>query len=389
MRPSGVFNVSYQQDMAIYRTRVDWFWGIVILIALFGLPLLTSEGPFFEKNALVSNVLTGVLTRAFIAIIAVTGLNILLGYTGQISLGHAAFIMVGAYSSQVMVDQWGIPFWFALPIAALFTGLVGILFGLPSLRVRGFYLAMATLAAQFIIPWFIKHYDGAWFETGILSWFGPISDLLADTDLGGVNGRRVSAPVLFGERLNNNFSMYYVTLIVLLISAAAARNIIRSRVGRALISVRDNDLAAEQLGINVFRYKLMAFFIAAVYAGLAGSLQAHSAQSITPETFNIQRSINLLGMLIIGGLGFPLGPTFGSLFFYFVDDLLIPRIRPFLQDHLTSVLPMINPLNVEPSLLPMMFGMALIAFLIFEPRGLAYRWAVLQASWMLRPFSQV
>lgn len=206
--------------------------------------------------------------------------------------------------------------------------------------------------------------------------------------MGGATGRQVSAPELFGVTFRTNLSMYYVCLISVLIFAGAARNIIRSRVGRALLSVRDNDLAAEQLGINVFHYKLVAFFIAAVYAGIAGSLYAHSARSISPDVFNLQDSINYLGMLIIGGLGFPLGATFGVSFFYLMNNFVIPEVRPVLQDNLPSIIPFIESSNIEPALLPMMFGMTLVLFLIFEPRGLAHRWAIIQASWRLRPFSQ-
>jgi branched-chain amino acid transport system permease protein len=390
MRPSGVYDVTYEQDMSIYRTRVDWFWGILILLTLFILPLMTAESPFFDSDltSIVSVTNIGIITRVFIFMIAVMGLNILMGYTGQISLGHAAFMMVGAYASQVIADQAGLGFWIALPLAALFTGGIGILFGLPSLRVKGFYLAMATLAAQFIIPWFIKEFEGSWFEGGVGGAFGPISEALASIELGGATGRQVNPPVLFGEKLTSNLSMYYVALVAVLILGGAARNLVRTRIGRALISVRDNDLAAEQLGIDVFRYKLLAFFVAAVYAGIAGSLLAHSNQNVSPDSFNLQRSINLLGMLIIGGLGFPLGPTFGVSFFFLLSDIIIPRARPFLQDNLHSVLPFIDPANIDPALLPLIFGITLIVFLIFEPRGIAHRWAIIQASWKLRPFSQ-
>lgn len=434
LRPSGVFETTYEQDTAIYRTRVDWFWGMTILLILLILPLLSSESPFFDAGAPVSVATIGIATRIFVFIIAVSGLNILLGYTGQISLGHAAFLMVGAYTSQALVDQGGVTFWLAVPISALFTGLVGLLFGIPSLRVRGFYLAMATLAAQFMIPWFIKHYKGSWvagnewewiaYAVGALgglsagyflgqqwfSWhkqrqgislaFGAILalvgvlgspivlDFLRKIDLGGATGKAVSAPVLFGETLNTNLSMYYVVFVMMLLLAGAARNLVRSRIGRALISVRDNDLAAEQLGIDVFRYKLLAFFIAAIYAGFAGSLYAHSARSISPDAFNIQDSILYVGMLIIGGVGFPLGPTFGVTFFYLINDFFIPEVRPWLREQLPSVLTFVDSGNIDPALLPILFGSTLMIFLIFEPRGLAYRWAILQASWKLRPFSQ-
>ncbi len=387
LRPSGIYNVRYEQDMSIYRTRVDWFWGAVILALLFGVPFLTREGPFDLNIMSVS--LLSTLTRVGIFIIIVTGLNLLMGYAGQISLGQAAFVMVGAYTSQVLVDQKGVTFWLALPLSALFTGLVGLIFGIPSLRVRGFYLAMATLAAQFIIPWFIKSYEGEWFESGFWESTGFIGEFLRGIDLGGATGKSVPAPELFGTKFNNEFSMYYVVLITMLVCAAAARNLIRSRVGRALISVRDNDLAAEQLGINVFRYKLLAFFIAAVYAGIAGSLQAHSNQSISPDAFNLPTSINYLGMLIVGGVGFPLGPALGVAFFFLIRDFIIPEVRPFLQEQLPTVLPFIDSTNIEPALLPLLFGVTLMIFLIYEPRGMAYRWALIQTAWKLRPFSQI
>lgn len=387
MRPSGIYNVNYEQDMSIYRTRVDWFWGIVILLTLLGLPLLTREGPF-DLN-LMSVSLLSTFTRVGIFIIIVTGLNLLMGYAGQISLGQAAFVMVGAYTSQVLVAQKGVTFWLALPISALVTGLVGLIFGIPSLRVRGFYLAMATLAAQFIIPWFIKSYEGEWFESGFWEATGFIGDFLREIDLGGATGKSVPAPELFGKTLNNELGMYYVVLVVMLLCAGAARNLIRSRVGRALISVRDNDLAAEQLGINVFRYKLLAFFIAAIYAGIAGSLQAHSNQSISPDAFNLQISIQYLGMLIVGGVGFPLGPALGVAFFFLIRDFIIPEVRPLLQEQLPNILPFVDQTNIEPALLPLLFGATLMVFLIYEPRGMAYRWALIQTAWKLRPFSQV
>jgi len=388
IRPSGIYDVTYEQDMSIYRTRVDWFWGIFIVGFLILLPLLTNEGPL--GSSMLSVAFIGTITNIFIFIIAVSGLNILLGYTGQISLGQAAFIMVGAYSSQVLVDQFGWNFFLAFPVVILFTGFVGILFGLPSLRVKGFYLAMATLAAQFIIPWFIKAYEGTWFDDGLFGSFGILSEWLAAINLGGATGKQVSAPTIpFTDIvLRSNLSMYYVALMMVIIFGGAARNLVRSRIGRALISVRDNDLAAEQLGINVFRYKLLAFFLSAVYAGAAGALFAHSARSISPDAFNLQDSIEYLGMLIIGGLGFPLGATFGVAFFFLVEDNLIPRIRPIFRDFLPDILPFIDPVNIDSALLPMLFGLTLVIFLIFEPRGLAYRWAIMQASWKLRPFSQ-
>src|SRR5690606_15455154 len=182
----------------------------------------------------------------------------------QISLGQAAFMLVGGYTSALVTTHLGMPFPLAILIAGLTTGLVGLLFGLPSLRVKGFYLAMATLAAQFIIPWTTRH--------------------LFPSLLGGTSGRiDVPVPVIFGISFSEVTNYYYISLIVLVITTVMVLNISRSRLGRAFISLRDNDLAAELLGVNLFGYKLRAFFIASFLAGVAGALKAHSQRGVGTE----------------------------------------------------------------------------------------------------------
>ncbi|PJF41788.1 MAG: branched-chain amino acid ABC transporter permease, partial [Phototrophicales bacterium] len=331
MRPSGIYDTNYVQAGAIFRTRVDWFWTIVILVGLILLPQFSSLGSL--GFSFVSSSFLALLTTGGILIIAITGLNLLLGYTGQISLGQAAFMMVGAYTAAVLARETEVPFIIGLPIAALISGIVGLIFGLPSLRVKGFYLAMATLAAQYIIPWAINNYNGSWFN------------------LGKNQPMPLPRTSVLGFQIENNMHEYYLVLVFLIITAAAARNLVRSRVGRAWISIRDNDLAAEQLGINVFLYKVLAFFVCAVYAGIAGYLDAHISGSVSPDayappSFAPLYSIEMLAMLVIGGAGYPLGPTFGVVFYKFVDRYVVEFLNDIAVDYLPSILTTIDPENI-------------------------------------------
>ena len=371
LRPAGDFDRSYQQDMAVLRKRWQYVLLLLFLVWLFALPYIASES------------LVSLVNRIGIFIIAVQGLNILTGYTGQISLGQAAFMTVGGYISALLVGVWGWSFFLALPVAGLGAGLVGLLFGLPSLRVKGFYLVMATLSAQFIVPWFTRN---IWKDV-----------------LNGAQGINVPVPVLSLPVINSTcflgttfdpetaaclyrFStptqFIHITLIVLIISTIAAHNIARSRLGRAFISIRDNDLAAELLGIDLFAYKLRAFFIASVYAGVAGALLAHNLRHLNSETIGLNDSIIMLGMLIVGGLGSSVGPIFGTTLIIFLEELatvLTPIIINMFPE---------NAGGIGAALRPFIFGLALTVFLIFEPRGLAYRWRLMKAAWRLRPFAR-
>ncbi len=378
IRPAGIFDTTYEQDIALNRTRTDKFLQYGGLVALLLIPLLTSRS-FLGLNILPDYVVVTINTIA-IFVIAAQGLNILIGYTGQISLGHAAFMAVGAYSGALLAKGFAIPigesmlqigpfsFWIALPLAALFTGLVGLLFGLPSLRVKGFYLAMATLAAQFIIPWIIEH---------------PLQPYTnAPEILQGIPQPTIG-PLVFARPIE----MYYIIVPLSVLLMLASRNIMRTRVGRAFISIRDNDLAAELLGINVFWYKLQSFFLSSLYAGIAGALIAFERNAITTETFSLETSIALLAMLVIGGAGYPKAALFGVAFVRLLTDVIIPAIGPAFNSTLTALLPFVDGTNIGPSLQPIIFGVALVIFLIFEPRGLAYRWEVLRIAWKIRPFA--
>ena len=349
LRPAGEFDTSYAEDMATIRRKWQWILLFAFLVSLYTLPLYASQS------------LVALVNRICITVIAIQGLNLLTGYTGQISLGQAAFMTAGGYISAILVNQSGWPFYLSMPAAALGAGLIGLLFGLPSLRVKGFYLVMATLAAQFIIPWFSRN---------------AFKDLL-----NGAQGLNVAVPTLFGLEINTPQRYLMLTLTVLIVTTVVAHNVSRSRLGRAFITIRDNDLAAEVLGVNLFRVKLQAFFLAAMYAGLAGALAAHQLRHINSETFNLIDSIIFMGMLVIGGLGSNLGPFFGAI----VVEMLI-EIATVLGPVFSDILPS-TAYGAVQALRPLFFGSALMLFLIFEPRGLAYRWNVIKAAWRLRPFS--
>ncbi|MCE7946266.1 MAG: branched-chain amino acid ABC transporter permease [Chloroflexi bacterium CFX4] len=363
IRPSGVFDTTYTQEMRINRTRFDQILSAGFLGVILLLPLLSRSGPFGID--LVQPGFIGTVERIAILMIAVQGLNLLVGYTGQITLGQAAFMAVGAYSTAILM-RGGVSFWVALPLASLFSGVVGLIFGLPSLRVKGFYLAMATLAAQFIIPWLLRN---------------PLAPLT-----NGSSPLPVPRADLFGQEISG-LSLYYVLIIACLLAMIVARNLIRTRTGRAFVSIRDNDVAAELLGINVFAYKLRAFFVCAVFAGLAGGLLAIEARSISPDRFDLRTSIELLAMLIIGGAGFSQAPIFGVSVLAILRETLIPGITPTLQEWLPRLLPFVDSVNINAAIAPLIFGVVIIAFLIIEPRGLAYRWEIFKISWKLRPFS--
>ena len=371
LRPAGDFDRSYEQDMAVLRKRWQYVVLLAFLLLLFALPYVASESTVSLVN------------RICIFMIAVQGLNILTGYTGQISLGQAAFMTVGGYISALLVGQAGWSFFLALPVAGLGAGLVGLLFGLPSLRVKGFYLVMATLSAQFIIPWFTRN---LWPDVlnGAQGINVPVPviqlPVISNTCFLGTTFDAETAACLY--RFSTPTQFIHITLIVLIISTIAAHNISRSRLGRAFISIRDNDLAAELLGINLFSYKLRAFFIASVYAGVAGALLAHNLRHLNSETIGLNDSVIMLGMLIVGGLGTSVGPIFGTTLIILLEEMATVLTPPII-----NMFPG-NAGGIGAALRPFIFGLALTLFLIFEPRGLAYRWRLIKAAWRLRPFAR-
>ncbi len=343
----GDFKESYEKDMEIYQT---WFhrtclYGFIILLYLF--PMFGSKYLLYVGNIMA------------IGVIGAIGLNILTGFAGQISLGHGAFIGVGAYACAYFTSDLGMSFWVAMPLAGVVTAVIGMIFGIPSLRLKGLYLAIATLAAQFIIEYVIVHWDKV---------------------TNGVLGKLVDSPHIGSFVFNTDKSYFYLSITIAIIMTIFAKNIIRTKTGRAFVSIRDNYIAAEIIGVDIFKYKLLAFAISSFYAGIAGSLWAHYLTLISPEHFTIGVSIEYLAMIIIGGLGSLIGSIFGAVFM-----IALPEFLRFVSSILGQHYPAVT--NAFAAIREGVFGLVIIFFLIYEPKGMAHRWEMIKAYWKLWPFS--
>lgn len=347
MRPCGVFDKSYAQDIAIIRTWQHWTILVCALLALYLFPL-------FGSYYLVS-----FINLLSISVIVVLGLQIVSGLCGQISFGQAAFMAVGAYTSAILTLEYGVSFWLALPLSGIMAGAVGIVGGAPSLRIKGMYLAMATIAIHFVVIWLILH-------TKIT---------------GSFKGLYPEPPSIFGFAFDSDERMYYIIVTVMVIMTSAARNLMRSKVGRAFVAIRDNDLAGEVMGVNLYYYKLLAFFISCFYAGVAGSLWAHLITVVNTEQFTLLHALEYVGMLIIGGMGSIPGVFFGVLFIRILNELVM-----FTSPALAKAFPWLGS-SPAASLGLIAFGMAMAVFLVFEPRGLAHRWEIFKSSYRLYPFA--
>jgi len=333
--------------MAIVRTWQHW---AVLLGALTVLYLF----PVFGSYYLIS-----FINLASISVIVVLGLQIVSGYCGQISFGQAAFMAVGAYTSSVLTTDLGMSFWLALPLSGIVAGMIGMIGGAPSLRIKGMYLAMATIAIHFVVIWLVLHLE----ITGSFKGIYP------------------PAPSLGGFEFDTDEKMYYLIVTVMLIMTYAARNLVRTKVGRAFVAIRDNDLAGEVMGINLYYYKLLAFFISCFYAGIAGSLWAHLITVVNAEQFTLLHALEYVGMLIIGGMGSVPGVFFGVLFIKILNELVL-----FTSPVLAGAFPWLGA-SPAAALGLIAFGLAVSIFLIFEPRGLAHRWEIFKASYRLYPFA--
>jgi len=304
-----------------------------------------------------------VVNLASIAIVGALGLNILVGYTGQISLGHGAFMSVGAYTAANFAVRLGFPFWLSLPLGGLMAALIGVIVGIPSLRIKGLYLAIATLAGQLIIEWTINH----------VTWIS-----------GGMQASiEVPRPELFGFVIDTQREMYFFVLIFVVLAIVAAMNLVRSRIGRAFIAVRDHDIAAEIIGINIFRYKLLAFAISSFYAGVTGVLYTYYLGVATYEQFQITTSIDYLAMIIIGGLGSVLGSIFGAIFVTLLPILIRYAMEAFGGLLFSSA----AVLNIIPNLRLILFGALIIFFLVVEPEGLSRLWRNIRNYFRVWPFA--
>jgi branched-chain amino acid transport system permease protein len=348
--PCGNYHESYKQELNIFETDFGRACLLIFLAILFlVVPFVASPYTMYILNTIG------------IAAIAAIGLNILIGYTGQISLGHGAFFGVGAYAAAILATRLDISFLIAIPAAGFITAGVGMIFGLPSGRLKGLYLTIATLAGQFII------------EYVLIQW---------ESLTKGTMGIVLPAPKILQWTISGDRAFFFLIFISLVLMALIAVNIMRSKYGRAFIAIRDNDRAAEGMGIPIFKYKLLSFGISSFYAGFAGALWAYYMVSITTEPFNLGLSVEFIAMVIIGGMGNIPGAIFGATFITLLNELL---------RYLTVLLMNINfVINLGFNIAPLkefVFGLAIVLFILIEPKGLAELWRIIRSSFKLWPFS--
>ena len=335
-----LFKTSYRQDMSLWRHTGDLFWYGLLLAALLLAPLGLDE--FY----------LGELSGLFVFAIAGVGLMLLAGYTGLVSLGHGAFLGIGAYTNAYFLAH-GLPFVLTLPLSGLMAGLAGVAIGVPTLRMTGLYLAIATLAFGSIL------------EQVFSKWTAVT---------GGFDGFAVATPGILGYQLEGPADLYYLCLAVLLFSIWIARNVLRSPFGRAMAAIRDSEISAQSMGINLAYYKTAAFALSAALTGLAGALFGHYVRYLAPDSFGILLSIQFITMVVVGGLGSLHGAIFGAIFVR-----LLPQAIAIMRDELPPSIAQM------PGLEPGLFGLILVLFIMFEPAGLYGRWLKLKLWFQLFP----
>ncbi len=343
-RPCGNFSVYYKQELSVIRSKFQWalLASVIVLIAI--LPFISPLG------------LLDFFIRTFILLIIILGLEIVMGYCGQISLGHAAFACVGAFVGALLLKV-GIPYLLALVVAGAAAGLTGLIFALPAVRVKGLYLAFSTVAAHFIIMFVIIHYAG------------------------GATGHEVKISRLLGFDFTSDIHVYFLVAVVLMILTYCTVNLLRSKAGNAFVAIRDHEIAADTLGVNIYGYKLLAFVIGCFYAGIGGFLWVTYFRWASVEYFTQWQAIWYVGIVVIGGMGSIEGVFFGTFFYQGINelcDVMAPKISdafPAFEGTVIGALPVLA------------FSAALLVFLIFEPRGLAHRWRIILSSIRLYPFN--
>jgi branched-chain amino acid transport system permease protein len=347
MLPSGIFFTSYTEEAALLRTRPQRLWFVAFLVALFAAP------------AFVGPHTLGVATMMLITLVAVFGLQVTTGMAGQFNLGQSAFVGVGAFVAAKLAAL-DLPLIVVIPAAGIAAGASSVLFGLPAVRVKGFYLALTTLAAQVMFPILVIRLPTAWF--------------------GGANGLPVDPPTIAGLRFASPERMYIFCLVPALIMGLLAFNLRRSRIGRAFRAVRDNDIAAAVLGIAPLQTKVLAFFAGALFAGVAGALYAYDIRYVTVEQFSLWQSVWYVGMLLVGGLPTPLGAVLGVVAITVLQETL-RELGGILLDADIGL----QGGFVFASTNVLLGGIILLA-LIREPDGLAHRWGLLKTAYRIWPY---
>lgn len=335
-----LFKTHYEQDVSLFKHNGQRFWyallGLALVMAPFGLPeYYLSQLVFIGIYAIVS-----------------LGLMLLVGFTGQVSIGHAAFVAMGAYT-QAYLYGIGWSFLLALPAAAAVAALTGVVVGLPALRVKGMYLSIATLAFGFIVEEIIARNESL---------------------TGGNAGKQIEKLQIFGVNFDDPVYFYFLVLAVTVLAVVSVLNLLRSPTGRAFVAIRDSEVSAQSMGINLARYKTVAFALSAALAGVAGALYAHKMRFISPDQFTFLQSIELLMMVVIGGLGSVRGAVFGAAFWIAVQQIIV-----LAKDWLPSAI------GQQPGLQPSVFGVILVGFVLLEPQGLNGRWLKIRSFLELFP----
>ena len=325
---------SYTQDISLFADRNTVFWYALLIVALLLVPAVLGE--FY----------VGELGGVFIFAIAGVGLMLLTGYTGLVNLGQAAFLGIGAYTNSVLMTK-GVPFIITLPLAGIVSALFGVLLAVPTMRMTGFYLAIATLAFGSIIGTVFQKWTSV---------------------TGGFDGFAVPTPSIFGFAIEGTNGIYYLSLVVLVFVIWLAINILRSPVGRAMVAIRDSEISAQSMGINLSLYKTISFAISSGITGLAGALFAHYVRFLAPDSFDILLSIQFVTIIFVGGLGSLHGAIFGAMFVR-----LLPQVIAIMRDDL--------PFGIGrmPGLEPSLFGLVLVLVILFEPLGMYGRWLKIKA----------
>ncbi len=341
----STFRTSYKEDMALLQTQWVKIWLAIFIALLLACPLFLSR---YQLS---------ILNEMAIAVIGALGLNLLVGYTGQISLGHGAFIAIGAYTTALAGQKFDLPFVVTLPLSGIMAALLGMIVGIPALRLKGLYLALGTLAFGFIIEYVLFHWD------------------LTQGDM----GMAIDRISIGGYVIRTEKDYFYFIVTFAAVAVLCAKNIVRSKVGRCFVAIRDRDIAAEAMGIPIAKYKVMAFGISSFYAGVAGALLAHYQKWIVPGSFDLSLSIAYIAMIILGGLGSVLGSVLGAILI-----TGIPHGIVYATDMVRDSYPTLGGLIVDLKL--GIFGLIVVLALLFEPQGLAGIYRRAKLYWKTWPF---
>jgi branched-chain amino acid transport system permease protein len=348
---------NYYEDVELFKSNTILVWSILFVIFLAILPWLITRYHLLGLSIYIVNLIT------IHAIVAV-GLNILVGFTGQISMGHAGFFALGAFTTVILILRWSFPLWIALPIAGFVSSAFGFILGLPALRLKGPYLAIATLGFGMTITTIIKH----------MEFFG------------GRMGLQAPKLDLFGTPMKD-IHYYYVIMAIAVAMVIGAVKLLKTRVGRAFIAIRDSDIAAEAMGVNLTYYKTLAFAVSAFYTGIAGGLYAFILGFINPESFHLIMSITFLAMVVVGGLGSVMGPICGAALMTFLDiklqaiqdiSVIGPALVAFSQKYM-------NVAGIS-NIAVIVYGLIMILIVLFEPLGLFGFWIRTKRYWKTWPF---